>query len=125
MSNTTEYISLEQTLCNRCEADAAICDNTLEYYLTGSILTICGTVFVICTYMSNATLREHPAVLIAARSIVDCVHGFIFLFQYVVGGVAMACNETYCDYLGPLTMFCILCSQVRTLLFPNFHLNSN
>ena len=107
MSETLLY----DNICDICTNAPENCNNLHIFYLIGSILTMCGCLFVISTYIYNSSLREHPAVLIASRCLFDFLFGLCFFVQYFLPIKHLACQDKHCDILGALILFCFLCSQ--------------
>eukprot|EP01083_Nonionella_stella_P182423 656431_1 len=70
-----------------------------------------GCLFVLITYMYNASLREHPAVLIFSRCIFDFLFGLSFFIHYFLDARDLACHPEHCTTLGTIILFCFLCSQ--------------
>eukprot|EP01084_Bolivina_argentea_P287925 494107_1 len=103
--------SIEIDHCQLCTYSSENCKNLHIFYLIGSILTMCGCMFVIATYMYNSKLREHPAVLIFSRCLFDFLFGVCFFVQYFISAQDLACNEKHCNILGAIILFCFLASQ--------------
>eukprot|EP01084_Bolivina_argentea_P034994 64867_1 len=109
-----------------CENDQFICDSpscnsnfyrSLHiYYLIGSSCSLCGSLFVILTYLFTSALRTHPSVLIFGRSVFDCGFALSFITLYVLahtdkGLSNLICDGLSCRIMGPFNLFVFLCSQ--------------
>eukprot|EP01083_Nonionella_stella_P069642 185771_1 len=84
------------------------------YYLIGALCTLCGTLFVILTYLFSPSLRTHPSVMIFGRSIFDFGFGLSFIALYFVAKQDLSelvCTKSVCAIMGPFNLFVFLCSQ--------------
>eukprot|EP01084_Bolivina_argentea_P292051 501995_1 len=110
----TEFCVNGKFDCNEPDCDKNSYRNLHMYYLIGASLTICGSLFVILTYLFSPSLRKHPSVLIFGRSVFDCGFGlsFVTLFFFATKDLSdLICDNTVCGIMGPFNLFVFLCSQ--------------
>eukprot|EP01084_Bolivina_argentea_P278381 475547_1 len=87
------------------------CDNLHIYYLSGALLTIIGSSFVIGSYLCDGKLRQHPSILIFMRCVFDFLFGTIFIWLYFVPIDHLTCDPNTCNHVAPFMMFVFLCSN--------------
>ena len=89
----------------------AACDATHPWYLVGGVLTVCGSVLVLCTWALYPSLRSHPSIYIVMRSGVALVLGLLLVVLFVVPVRVLACQTAVCAWLGAATLWTFLALQ--------------
>eukprot|EP01083_Nonionella_stella_P179360 636547_1 len=87
-----------------------------QYYLVGASCSLCGSLFVILTYLFTPSLREHPSIIIFSRSIFDFGFSLSFITLFFFGSTdsglsSLMCGEWSCFIWGPFNVFVFLCSE--------------